>query len=143
MLEDRVKVLEIDNKELWKRLEILEAEEARFYCTTQDWADKLVETVSEKTSSAINACLSNIQTIRNIIEDLQKHFESHSIDKKKERYASKRRPIDNTIYNTIELGDEVDTDTKGRNTPQHRNISRVNPQHSATPQPTQHPQHKE
>ncbi len=82
-LEDRVKALE-------ERLEIVEAGEIQFYRNIREWADKITEGIDEKTSGVIRVSLGNIQTMKNIIKDLQEHFESHNLDKKNQ-YASKRK----------------------------------------------------
>ena len=83
MLEDRVKALE-------EQLEIHEAEEIRFQRKVMEWADNLTKHVDEQASGVISVSLGNIQTMKNILKDLQEHFASHNLDKKGQ-YASKRK----------------------------------------------------
>ena len=82
-MEDRVKALE-------ERMKILEAGEIQFYRNIKEWADKITEHIDEETSGVIQVSLGNIQTMKNILKDLQEHFESHNLDKKSQ-YASKRK----------------------------------------------------
>jgi len=86
-LADRVKALE-------ERLEIVEAGETMGIFTRKGWADKLTDHVDVRYEALIKEMLANIQTMKNIIQDLQEHFESHNLDKKKrEGYASKRKTL--------------------------------------------------
>lgn len=81
MLEDRVKALEADNKALWERLEIVDAGDFRWQAL-----------MDGQLSALTQAMLGNIQTMGNILDDLEEHFKTHYLDKKKrEEYASKRK----------------------------------------------------
>ena len=83
-MEERVKALE-------RRMEILEAGEIQFYRNIKEWTDRLTAHIDEEASGVIQVSLGNIQTMKNILKDLQEHFESHHLDKKTQ-YASKRKP---------------------------------------------------
>ncbi len=73
--------LEIKVETLDKRMEILEAGEVRF--------QRLID---EQLSAFTRVTLSNIAQMKTWLKDLQEHFESHNLDKKKrEEYASKRK----------------------------------------------------
>ncbi len=78
-LEERVEFLERDNKELWKRLEIIEASDAR-------WGSL----IDEQLSGHAKVMLGNMTQMRQWLEDLQEHFKSHNLDKK-ESYSPKRK----------------------------------------------------
>lgn len=86
-MEERVKALE-------ERMEILEAGEIAYQHRITEWADSLTSHMDEQASGVIKVSLGNIQTMKNIIKDLQEHFESHNLDKKSQ-YASKRKPNTN------------------------------------------------
>ncbi len=73
-LTDRVKALE-------KRIDILDASEAK-------WQGL----VDEQMSALTEVILANIVQMRTWLDDLQKHFEFHNLDKKNQ-YASKRKTI--------------------------------------------------
>ena len=91
-LEDRVERLKDRTKALEDRLRVLEYDEIFHYRRLLDWADKITEHMDEQTSGVIKVSLGNIQTMKNIVNDLQEHFESHGLDKKKrEEHASKRK----------------------------------------------------
>lgn len=78
-LEDKVKALEEENKELWKRLEIVDASGARLW-----------RLIDEQLSELSRIILSNITQMRAWNDDFQEHLKAHYLDKK-ERYASKRK----------------------------------------------------
>ncbi len=70
-LEERVEFLEKDNKELWKRLDIIEASDAK-------WG----RLIDEQLSGHALVMLGNMAQMRQLLKDLQEHFKSHSLDKK-------------------------------------------------------------
>ena len=78
-LEKRVTDLEKDNKELWKRLDIIEASDAK-------WG----RLIDEQLSGHAEVMLGNMTQMRQFLKDLQEHFKSHSLDKK-EKFNPNRR----------------------------------------------------
>lgn len=84
-LEERVKALE-------ERLEIVEAGGVWFQRKIREWSEELTGHIDEKVSELTKVMLSVNAQMKTWNNDLEKHFESHNLDKKKkEEYASKRR----------------------------------------------------
>lgn len=81
VLEDRVKALE-------DRLEIVEAGQVSFFRATKEWADGITKHIDDQVSGVIKVSLGNIQTMKNIVNDLQEHFESHG-KRKPNKYTIK------------------------------------------------------
>ena len=78
-LEEKVTDLEKANEELWKRLDIIEASDAK-------WG----RMIDEQLSGHAEVMLGNMAQMRQFLKDLQEHFKSHSLDKK-ERFNPKRK----------------------------------------------------
>ena len=76
-LDEKVESLKKDNKELWKRLDIIEASDAK-------WG----RLIDEQLSGHAEVMFGNMTQMRQFLKDLQEHFKSHSLDKK-ERFIPK------------------------------------------------------
>ncbi len=70
-LEEKVESLEKDNKELWKRLDIIEASDAK-------WG----RLIDEQLSGHAEVMLGNMAQMRQFLKDLQEHFKSHNLNRK-------------------------------------------------------------
>ncbi len=70
-LEEKVTDLEKNNKELWKRLDIIEASDAK-------WG----RLIDEQLSGHAEVMLGNMVQMRQFLKDLQEHFKSHSLNRK-------------------------------------------------------------
>lgn len=88
---ERLKALEDRLTELEGRMDTERLGEFLARQLFREWSETVTENVNERISAIIKISLGNIQTMKNILKDLQDHFESHSLDKKKKDYASKRK----------------------------------------------------